>query len=501
MIYETKIITKILIGILGFSLIGSAVILQNNSNANNSIKTSQAANNSYDFYSKFGTETKLTKEYFTKSLKNKNEFAKIRIDSLPLHSSLSLSNIPTQIGQEINFEEVNKLTFKSSIDEYDQFNWSGYVDSAYLPSVTMKVGVGGISLNINVITPFNTPYNSNNLEFQSAVEALNLTGFVYGGIKISSLPTNGVIKYNNGTIVNIYQAMTPIDLDSLVYIPNLNYVGMDQFQIHYCSPQELVNNTNFCNTTIGSFSITIEPGIIASSSMISSSAISSSVSLSSVSSITPIVPLATSAGGAITISNNQPTSSQNTTSSSSKPTSSTTTPEPSASTKIFDPKKLLNNKTKPSFGVLSSADDKAAIEDPYDCAGDVHGAVEYSGDYNNIEVKVNVQGKTIYELPLEFDRKTGTYVAKVDYDIVSDGEYIINYKVISKLSSKTLDEASYKVFITQKCESVKEIIVENKVNEINLARTGGNQTLINLPLIIIIIVGIVSCLSLAYRKE
>ena len=115
---KTKIITKIIIGILGFALVGGSMLMNNYNNANNSIKNSNASNNSYDFYSKFGTTTTLSKEYFTKSLKAETKLTKIKIDSLPLHSTLNLDNNPIQVAQEINFDDVTKITFKTQISKF-----------------------------------------------------------------------------------------------------------------------------------------------------------------------------------------------------------------------------------------------------------------------------------------------------------------------------------------------------------------------------------------------
>ena len=468
--------------------------MNNYNTANNSIKNSNASNNSYDFYSKFGTTTTLTKEYFTKSLKAETKLTKIRIDSLPLHSALNLDNNPIQVAQEINFDDVTKITFKSSIDEYDQFSWSGYVNSGYFPSVTMKVGVGTSYFFIDVTTPFNTPYLSNNSEFESTINGSNISIsdgmagsviYVYGGVQISSLPTSGVITYNNGIPINAFQKLTPSELNSLVYTPNLNYIGTDQFLFALCMPQSVIDSTPVCELPYGFYNI-----------------------------ITEVGTQTLNGGGTIVITNDQPSSPQPTTSSSSESSSSSSLslisqnsiiPEPTATTKIFDPNKLSTGKKKPSFGVLSSADDKAAIEDPYVCAGDIYGAVEYSGNYNNIDVKVKIEGKSNYKLPVEFDRNNGSYVAKVDYNLVIEGDYNINYKVISKLTNKTLDEGNYKAFITQNCGPKKEILVVQQVKKaelpvveleegVALARTGGYLNLVNLPLIAIILLVILGCI-------
>ena len=528
---KTKIITKIIIGILGFTMIAGSVAMNNYNNANNSIKNSKASNNSYDFYSNFGTTTTLIKDYFTKSLKQETKLTKIRIDSLPLHSTLNLDNNPIQVAQEINFDDVIKITFKSSIDEYDQFNWSGFVGSSYLPSVTMKIGVGGCgpifnTNNIDKTTPFNIIYNLNSLIFDNATTSqgpnCNFSG-ILGGVYIYSLPLSGMITYNSNTPITVGQVLTFAELDTVKYTPNTDFFGNDTFGWRACDT-DYFNNFDIYGclyNATSNFNITIEPPSIVSSSAISSStnsslALSSSSSESSSSSSMQIAQ-ALSTGGTILINNIQSNSSANLASSSSRAvvssssfssssTQNSSTVEPSATTKIFDPKKLLNNRTKPTFGVLSSADDKAAIEDPYVCAGDIYGAVEYSGDYNNIDVKVNITGKSNYELPVDFDRNNGNYVAKVDYNLVGEDEYNINYKVISKLTNNTLNEGNYRAFITQNCEPKKEILVVQQVKKdelavvkieqsVVLARTGGYLNLVNLPLILFVVLLILGCVA------
>ena len=445
---KTKITTKVLIAILGLGLVFGSVALNTSNNTNNSIKTSQAANNSYDFYSKFGTETKLTKEYFTKSLKEKNKLSKIRIDSLPLHSSLKLNNNPTTVGQEINFEEITKLTFKSSIDEYDQFNWSGYYESSYLPTVTMKVGVGSCgnefdTVDINRSTSPNTPYIFNSPTFASSTTYTNNLCYlgIFGGIRINSLPLSGIITTGNGLPVIVGQAISIAELSTLNYTPNLNYSGTDTFEWYACDSDYFINFNYFeCYSTLSNVNITIEPA---------------------------------TGGGSITITAQSILTLSSSSSSSNISTSSTTTSEPTFTTKAFDPKKLSSGKAKPVFGVLSSADDTASVEDPYSCGGDIHGVVESSGGLDKIDVKVTIKANNSLDLLVDFDRKTGIYISKIDYNTLIPSNYYVTYKVVSKKTNKTLDEGLYKTYIKPNCDSKKEVINTNKPVKLLLARTGG----------------------------
>ena len=178
-------------------------------------------------------------------------------------------------------------------------------------------------------------------------------------------------------------------------------------------------------------------------------------------------------------------SSQSTTSTTLISSTTSTTPVPSilsnletptetASTKIYDPFKLKSGKMKPSFGVLSSIDDKASIEDPYVCSGDIHGYVDYSGDYSNVEVIVGIKDTVsgeVTNVPVTLDPITHLYVAKVDYSSVKESNYDINYSVYSRLSKRVLDQGNYSAFITQNC-GVNKAIGQNE-DVVVLARTGG----------------------------
>ncbi len=172
------------------------------------------------------------------------------------------------------------------------------------------------------------------------------------------------------------------------------------------------------------------------------------------------------------------------------------TPIETASTKIYDPFKLYNGKKRPVSGVLSSVDDKSSIEDPYICAGDIHGFVDYSGDYNNVEVRVEIKDSVsgiVTNLPAELDPITHLYVAKVDYGTVKESNYDINYSVYSRLTKKILDQGNYSAFITQNCKKVKPV-VQNE-NAVILSRTGGGSNIVNTSLILLVVLGFVSIMS------
>ncbi len=453
---------------------------------NNLIKQSSANKNSFDFYSQFGSETKLKSDYFTKSLMNPVLITKVRFDSLPLHSSLTYNNIQIIVGQEVPFDYINKIIFKSSIDQYDQFSWSGFVNADYMPSVVMKVGVGAcgtyfITSDINKTIPSNTPYAANSIEFQNASIETSfcptevIIPRVIDGILISQLPSNGIVTFNNGFAINIDQTLIGIELDSLIYTPNLNYTGNDSFDWKVCfnkiDPNQCISNTS-------KFNISIPSQAISSSS-------AQSISLQ---------PIQTSqGGGSITITNIQSSSSQ-TTSSSTITQSSTqtsfstksTTSEPTETltTTAFDINKLKNNKSKPRTGVLSESDDKFSIEDPYSCGGDIYGFLEYSGNNENLEVMVKIKNKLNdqkYNLSTEFDISTGIYRAKIDYATIPESNYTITYSAKLKLSNKILGSGNYDANITNKCKVDQSASLSE---EVNLPRTGGNEKSINLSLFI-----------------
>ena len=171
--------------------------------------------------------------------------------------------------------EFRYLGFKSSIDEYDQFNWSGFVGSTYLPSVTMKVGVGGCGpiFNTNDIdktTPFNTIYNLNSLIFENATSSQGPScGFsgIFGGIYINSLPLSGLITYNSNTSITVGQVLTFAELDTVKYTPNTDFSGNDTFGWTACDLDYFINSNVYgCiyGSNISNFNITIQPPIVSS---------------------------------------------------------------------------------------------------------------------------------------------------------------------------------------------------------------------------------------------
>ncbi len=219
-------------------------------------------------------------------------------------------------------------------------------------------------------------------------------------------------------------------------------------------------------------------------------------------------------GGTIQISNKQPNIERQTSLQfSSQPSISTTSLTPTsetpkipfietASTKIYDPLKLKKGKTKPSFGVLSSSDDKASVEDPYICGGDIHGYVDYSGDYKNVEIRVEIKDSVsgiVTNVPAELDPITHLYVAKIDYNSIKEANYDINYSVYSRLSNRILDQGAYSTFITQNCVVEKPALPNESV--VALARTGGNSNTSNLSFIIALVLGLLSVTTFEKDKE
>lgn len=153
-----------------------------------------------------------------------------------------------------------------------------------------------------------------------------------------------------------------------------------------------------------------------------------------------------------------------------------TIPTETATTRLYDPLKLKNQKKQPSRGVLSESDDRSSIADPYECGGDIHGDVEYSGDYNNLRVKIlllNKSNSKTIELPAIIDNVSHLYVAKIDYNKIPEANYLVQYSVESKISNRVLDKGEYTFFITNKCNVLKSKAIDKTDNNITLARTGG----------------------------
>lgn len=164
---------------------------------------------------------------------------------------------------------------------------------------------------------------------------------------------------------------------------------------------------------------------------------------------------------------------------------------------------------RPNFTISNEADDRAAIKDPYSCGGNIYGSVEYAGDYSNIEVLVNLAGQMNYNLPVEFNEVIGTYTAKIDYSLIKEDNYDINYQIVSKISSKKLDEGFYSVFISNKCGQDESKIDNPKIKPDGiladkgyLVRTGGAQGSNNLIIILsimLIVAGLESTLVTKVR--
>ena len=203
----------------------------------------------------------------------------------------------------------------------------------------------------------------------------------------------------------------------------------------------------------------------------------------------PIPAYCNPGGGVITINSTQNSSSNISATISS---SSITPKKDQASIISFNPSKLQNGKKLPVTGVLAGADDKLAIEDPYTCGGNVHGSVEYSGDYDNIIVSVtalNNLTNITYTLPVDFNKSSHLYEAKVNYKELTEADYKVTYSAINKNSKELLDKHSYPAFITQNC------------SKLQLARTGGAPNVVDLAYGAMMMVGFLGCISLIFSNK
>jgi hypothetical protein len=144
MFLKHKIITlvssKVIVLILGISLITSVIAVTIKNHQTPSIKTT--ASQQYDFYVKHDTDFTLSTPYFQNFLTSSNTLTKVRIDTLPNHSTLKLDGVQVKEGQEIDTNQLSKLVLHPYVDEYETYTWSGFDGNGYLPPVSMKVGVG-----------------------------------------------------------------------------------------------------------------------------------------------------------------------------------------------------------------------------------------------------------------------------------------------------------------------------------------------------------------------
>jgi hypothetical protein len=228
----TSFFAKLVVIIVGLFLISSVIFTTFQNYETNSIKTT--ASQKYDFYAKYNTDLVLGADYFQNFIKTDSALTKVRIDTLPNHSTLKLQGIQVVEGQEINTSELNNLVLHPYVDEYETYTWSGYDGTTYLPAISMKVGVG-ISFdpemaNIIRTIPINTTLAFTQADFTNNFTEASPSNGPLQSITVLSLPTNGTLKRGT-TNVGINEVILTSNLGTLNFVPDNNFAGNTTFTI------------------------------------------------------------------------------------------------------------------------------------------------------------------------------------------------------------------------------------------------------------------------------
>jgi hypothetical protein len=268
-----SIFSKLVVIIIGCFLLGSIVSTSFRNFETKSIKTT--ASQKYDFYVKYDTDFVLSIDYFQDYITPKKNLTKVRIDTLPNHSTLKLDGVQVVEGQEINMLELNNLVLHPFVDQYETYSWSGFDGFTYLPSISMKIGVGvTIDPEMAVIiktTPINTALNFTQTDFiNNFTEAAPSNGPL-GSITVISLPTNGILKLG-ATNVGINDVILTINLGSLSFEPDNNFSGNTSFSIQ-ATDGVLITSVSNVTVVIGECSGSTATTDLGSNSAISYSSI------------------------------------------------------------------------------------------------------------------------------------------------------------------------------------------------------------------------------------
>jgi hypothetical protein len=226
--FSSLLSTKMIVIILGFLLIAGVIATTIKNFDTNSIKTSTSQK--YDFYVKYDTDYILSVNHFQNYITTNTKLTKVRIDSLPQHSTLKLNGTQVVEGQVIEVAELPNLIIHPIVDEYDTLSWSGFDGNTYLPKVIMNIGVGfsfgspPTMGNVPKTVPTNTDIVYSQADFLahfSDVDSHNLVS-----IQILSLPTNGTLYLNN-VPVSISATISFANLSNLKYTPNNGFKGFN----------------------------------------------------------------------------------------------------------------------------------------------------------------------------------------------------------------------------------------------------------------------------------
>lgn len=214
--------SKLFVVVLGMSVLVVGVFALNSS-LYQSKDNKLASRDNYDFYLQYNKLNKLSPSYFTSKVNS--GFEKIKIDTLPNHSDILLNNNKIKAGDEVSFVDLAKLVILPNIDEYDNFVWSAVNGSNIITKVVSKFGVGGSgSINKDILS--NESMTVPLSEFQAFLG--NDPTLTIRSFRIDSLPSNGILSFN-GNPVSQSQIINPNQIGTLIYTPNFNYIGIDEY--------------------------------------------------------------------------------------------------------------------------------------------------------------------------------------------------------------------------------------------------------------------------------
>ena len=181
----------------------------------------------------------------------------VTIKSLPANGSLSLEGSPIAVDQIILLQDLVNLQYEPNVNfsGEDSFSWTGSDgsnDSGNQASVLIGVApVGDIpSVNdINAATDEDAGLTISVTLLSSGFE--DPDGDDISELKIISLPANGAINLNGSPVAG-NAVISASDLDNLVYTPNENYNGSDEFDWNASDGDEFAPEN-------GKFTLTINP--------------------------------------------------------------------------------------------------------------------------------------------------------------------------------------------------------------------------------------------------
>ncbi|OKH52130.1 hypothetical protein NIES2101_15965 [Calothrix sp. HK-06] len=163
-----------------------------------------------------------------------NTLTKIKITSLPTNGELKLGSYNVTLNQEIITFDITNLTFKpnANFNGNVTFTWNGSDGRNY------AVDNGSVIINVNPVN--DAPVVSSISKFGNEDNTINFSSSDFGSqftdidgnnlskIKITSLPTNGILKLS-GADITLNQEIAATDIVNLTFTPGANFNGTINF--------------------------------------------------------------------------------------------------------------------------------------------------------------------------------------------------------------------------------------------------------------------------------